>query len=121
MTLRSSGPTIAWAAAGSGRVDKSGEAERESVRLLGLANEHAPAALIHLAEAARIRGDWTTAARYATASEAAASDRRDSAIKAEAADLGIQLRAKAAAPTEVEAPADLQSLARELRARLRQV
>ncbi|MCA1789604.1 MAG: tetratricopeptide repeat protein, partial [Thioalkalivibrio sp.] len=64
--------TVAWAAAGAGKREQFHQAEGEALQLLGLSNEHAPAALLHLAEGARALGDWETAKRYAAAAVTAA-------------------------------------------------
>lgn len=111
--------TVAWAAAGAGKQDAFRDAERETLQLLGLASEHAPATLIHLAEGARALGEWEAAKRYAAASATAAAERNDAAIALEAAELMTALHAKAPAPTEVEPSAEMQALLRELRARVR--
>jgi tetratricopeptide (TPR) repeat protein len=111
--------TVAWAAAGAGKTDAFRNAERETLQLIGLASEHAPATLIHLAEGARALGEWDAAKRYAVASATAAAERRDAAIANEAAELISALDARAPAPGEVEPSAEMQALLRELRARVR--
>jgi tetratricopeptide (TPR) repeat protein len=109
--------TVAWAAAGSGRADAFRDAEHTTLQLLGLASEHAPATLIHLAEGARALGQWEAARRYAAASAAAAAERKDAAIAREAAALITALDAHAPAPPEVEPSAEMEALLREFRAR----
>lgn len=111
--------TIAWAAAGAGRTDVFRNAERAALQLLGLASEHAPATLIHLAEGARALGEWEAAKRYAAASATAAAERKDAAIAREAAEMMALLEAREPAPAEVEPSTEMQALFRELRARIR--
>lgn len=111
--------TAAWAAAGAGKPERFSEAEAETLQLVALAQEFAPATFIHLAEGARALGEWDAARRYAAASAEAAKERRDTAIRREALELIAALDAKVPALPESDAPAAIHSLVRELRARVR--
>jgi tetratricopeptide (TPR) repeat protein len=111
--------TVAWAAAGAGKPDQYKYAERQTLQMLGLTDEHAPATLIHLAEGARALGEWDVAKRYAEASATAAAERKDAAIAREAAELIIALDAEEAAPPEEHASPEMQALLRELSIRVR--
>lgn len=92
--------TIAWAAAGSTRVELHDRAEHEVLQLIGLHDEYASAAYIHLAEGARQLARWERAERYAAAATEAAIRREDVALEEEARDLQVAIGAREPAPRE---------------------
>jgi tetratricopeptide (TPR) repeat protein len=113
--------TTTWAAAGSARVHFHDRAEHEVLQLIGMHEEYASAAYIHLAEGARHLGRWERAERYVTAAGDAARRRKDAALEQEARALQGVIAAREPAPREKEPQsADrTQMLARWLANRLR--
>lgn len=91
---------IAWAAAGSTRVAFHDRAEHEVLQLIGMHDEYACAAYIHLAEGARHLARWERAERYAAAASEAAQRRKDIALEEEARNLLAVIGAREPAPRE---------------------
>lgn len=79
--------TIAWAAAGSSRVEIHDQTEQEVLQLIGLHDEYASAAYIHLSEGARHLARWERAERYAAAACEAARRRQNTTLAEEARTL----------------------------------
>jgi len=92
--------TIAWAAAGSTRVEFHDRTEQEVLQLIGLHDEYASAAYIHLAEGARHLARWDRAEGYAAAAWAAAQRRNEIVLAEEARNLQVVIRAREPAPRE---------------------
>lgn len=79
--------TLAWAAAGCGRLAQFGEAERQALRLVSRHEEFVPTVLEHLAEGAHLSGDLEKARQYATRAAEAAHDRQDATLERDALEL----------------------------------
>lgn len=115
--------TQAWAASVIGDA-RCHAAEERTLRVVGLTEEHSAAALIHLAEGARARGDWDRADRYAVAAAAAARRRANTAAEREAEELrvAVSARDRGATPSEprgLVGRVDVQVLVDDYKRRLR--
>jgi hypothetical protein len=84
--------TLAWAAAGAGRMTRLTEAERATLELVAIFDAHVPAAFLHLAEAFRAAGDMDRAGRYADEAARSAQAKGEIQFVREAAEMRIQLR-----------------------------
>jgi tetratricopeptide (TPR) repeat protein len=113
--------TLARAAAGAGQVARFQEVEVRVLRLAGLHDEFAPAAFIHLAEAARAFRDWSKAERYANAAREAAQRREHALVLTDAVVLLARIALREPSPREepVPEPELVRGLTRRLAARLR--
>jgi hypothetical protein len=101
---------VAWAAAAMGRLERYRRAERY-VRDLAVAYpEYAAAGLIHLAHAARLNGEWSQAAAYASRAGEIAAARNDQALLAEASALRNEIAAGTPG-VRTSAPHDADALA----------
>lgn len=112
--------SLAWAAAGAGSRERFHEAEERTVQLLGAAHlEHAPGALLHLAEGARAVWEWERAGAHARAAADLAVTRQDAALQREAGEL-LELidERRPPEPLEPVAGAAAEVLARRLARRL---
>lgn len=111
--------TLAWAAGGAGRRDRFSAAAQQVLTLIAVHPDFAHAALLHLAEGARLLQEWASAERYASHAAEAARRCQDAPLEREAEDL----RASAAAhqPSLPEAPAgeQIEALVRRIIVRLR--
>lgn len=83
--------SLAWAAAGAGRTTRHEEAERAAVELVGVFDQYAAAAFLHLAEGWRARGEREHAARYAEAARRTGERRHEPQYVREARDLAAAL------------------------------
>jgi tetratricopeptide (TPR) repeat protein len=113
--------TVCWAAGGAGRRDLYHQGERHVLQHIGIHNEYATAALLHVAEGARFISEWEKAAEYATAAVESARQRGEGRLLREAEDLAAEIVVRTPAAREME-PTDDESfsrLARRLAARLR--
>jgi tetratricopeptide (TPR) repeat protein len=90
--------SLAWAAAGAGRLARLAEAERATLELVAIFDAHAPAVFLHLAEAFRAAGDLDRAGRYADEAARTAQAKGEIQFVREAAEMRIQ-------PGEANAPA----------------
>ena len=84
--------TLAWAAAGAGRLTRLVEAERATLELVAIFDDYAPPAFLHLAEAFRAAGDVDRASRLAEEAARAARSKGTVQLVREADELRIQLR-----------------------------
>lgn len=103
--------TLAWAAAGAQRRQQFEKAEHAVAQLLGLNEEFTPAALLHLAEGARLLGLWDQAHRYARQAAESARMRREAALEEESLGLLDKIANQEAGPMEVD-PTDRDRLNR---------
>lgn len=112
--------TLARAAAGAGHIARLPVMKTRVLDLLRVHDEFAPAALIHLAEAARMVRDWSKAEVYATAALEAAQRREQPLIQADATILLNQIRLREAASREkpILEPERVEALTRRFTARL---
>lgn len=84
--------TLAWAAAGAGRLARLAEAERATLELVAIYDDYAPPVFLHLAEAFRAAGDVERADRFAAEAAHAAEARDEAQFVREAAEMRLQLR-----------------------------
>ena len=84
--------SLAWAAAGAGRLTRLAEAECATLELVAIFDAHAPAVFLHLAEAFRAAGDIDRAGRYVDEAARTAQARGEIQFVREAAEMRIQLR-----------------------------
>lgn len=92
--------TLARAAAGAGRRDRFEQVEREILHLIGIHEEFAPAALIHLAEGKRAFGEWDSAGEYAEKTLEAAERRKTVLLERDATELLERIASREPAPEE---------------------
>lgn len=112
--------TLAWAAAGAGRMERFAAAEKAAMELLRANDRHAAAAFLHLAEAVRANADTRRAKRYTAAAFKAANRRQEPHLAKEAAALRGMLGTGAEAPPRDRPPeAGSRALLRDLTARVR--
>lgn len=113
--------TTARAAGGVGRVSRYEAAERAALELIGRREDYAAGSLVHLAEGARLLGDWDRAERYAADALAIARRRHEADIEAVAVQLVAEIASRAAVvpPKVLESDHPLAALCRRLGARLR--
>lgn len=76
--------TLAWAAAGAGRLARLASAERATLELVAIHDDYAAPAFLHLAEAWRAAGNLNGAQRYADEAERAAAARNEQHLIREA-------------------------------------
>lgn len=107
---------LARAAAGLGRREEYGRFEQWAVELAGKYREHAAAAHYHLAEAARLRGDWCGAEQHAARARELAEHRRDRMIARLAGHLHQLVQGRVPVPEPAAPPAS--ELGRVLAVRL---
>lgn len=112
--------SLAWAAAGAGRLQRLAEAERTAVELVGIFPDFAAAVFLHLAEGWRLCGDWERADRYAEAGRVAAEQREEPHLAREAADLRETLRERQAIVSDVPPTSRTRGVLRDLSNRLRE-
>jgi tetratricopeptide (TPR) repeat protein len=112
--------TLGWAAAGMGRRDRYSAAEHEVLTLIAVHADYAHAALIHLAEGARLLGEWEAAGRYAERAAEGARRRHDAPLAREAEALGAALAAREPGLPHMPAGDTIEILARRIIVRLRQ-
>jgi tetratricopeptide (TPR) repeat protein len=110
--------SLAWAAAGAGRVQRLAEAERTTVELVGIFGDYAAGVFLHLAEGWRACGDWDRADRYAEAARLAAERRREPHLAREAANLRETIRRRQGAAGDAPPPPRTRGLLRDLSNRL---
>lgn len=84
--------SLAWAAAGAGRLTRLAEAERATLELVTIFDVHAPAAFLHLAEAFRAAGDIDRAGRYAEEAARIAQAKGETQFVREAVEMRSRLR-----------------------------
>lgn len=82
---------LARAAAACGRREQSRAAEENVLEAAKAYVQYAPASFVHLAHAARSRGDWDVAAQHAARAEQIARKVRDAAIEQDAKLLSAQI------------------------------
>ncbi len=114
--------TLARAAAGARRQDLFRTAEEKVLPLVRLHDEYAPAALIHLAEGARVFGDWERAEEYVRTGLEVARSRKQALQERDSLALLEKIAAREVGPVE-EDPRDIEGvrmLSRRFRARLQQ-
>lgn len=111
--------TLARAAGGAGQVAGHRDAERRTLELAGLYEEHGAAAMVNLAEAARSLADDARADRYVTLALEIAARRRDGGQARLARELRRRIRKDEPVPAEAPAPDKVAALSRRLAARLR--
>ena len=111
--------TVARAAAGAAQVELYREAERRTLELAGMYDEHGAAALVSLAEGARSLGDDVQAKHFSDLAVGIAKRRRDGGQARRARDLSKRIERKEPVPREAPAPEEIGALARRLAARLR--
>ena len=113
--------TLAWAAAGSGRLHRYEEAERQALQLVSLHEEFAAAVMLHLAEGARQIGDWTRAERYAVHAAEAARFKQEVVLEREASELQTVIARREASLPDSDPPdlARIEYFTHRLEARLR--
>jgi tetratricopeptide (TPR) repeat protein len=76
--------SLAWAAAGAGRMKRLAEAEQTAVELVGIFADFSAAVFLHLAEGWRQCSDWERADKYAEAARLAAEQRLEPHLVREA-------------------------------------
>jgi tetratricopeptide (TPR) repeat protein len=112
--------TLAWAAAGAGRLSRFAQAEQHALQLVGIHEDHAPSVFLHLAEGLRAAGEATRAAQYAEAAAEAGARRLDAPLEREARAMCAVLGTGTARPSgEAPAAPRTDSIARDLTARLK--
>lgn len=111
--------TFAFAAAGASQIERYREAERRTLELVGLYEEHAAAALVSLAHGARVVGDDPRAEHFARLAAETAKRRHEGGEVRRARGVLKQIERKEPAPEEAPAPEEIAALARRLAARLR--
>ncbi|MEW5929582.1 MAG: hypothetical protein AB1941_19175 [Gemmatimonadota bacterium] len=111
--------TAARAAGGAAQPALNQEAERRTLELLALYEEHAAAALVSLSHGARALGDDARATRFAHLAVEIAKRRKERGEVQRAREVLMQIERKEPAPEEAPAPEELAALARRLAARLR--
>ncbi|HEX2092312.1 MAG TPA: tetratricopeptide repeat protein [Longimicrobiaceae bacterium] len=113
--------TIARAAGGARQRDCHDEAERKAQELIGLYQEYAPAAWIHLAEGARAFGEWHRAEEYVRMAADIAREQKNTLIERDALQLAQKIAERELAPHEEELPNQerTESLIARFAARLR--
>lgn len=112
--------SLAWAAAGAGRLQRFAEAERTAVELSGIFADFAAAVFLHLAEGWRLCGDWERADRYAEAARVAAEQRQEPHLAREALDLRETLRERKGVVSDAPPTARTRGVLRDLSNRLRE-
>lgn len=85
--------TLAWAAAGAGRLTRVADAARATLELVAIFDDYAPPVFLHLAEAYRVAGDVDRASRFADEAAQAARAKGQAQFVREAADMRAQLLA----------------------------
>jgi tetratricopeptide (TPR) repeat protein len=111
--------SLAWAAAGAGRVQRLAEAERLAVELVGIFTDYAAAVFLHLAEGWRACRDWERADRYAEAAGVAAERRQEPHLAREAADLREMIHQRQGARDDTPPTPRTRGVLRDLCNRLR--
>lgn len=112
--------TLAWAAAGAGRLTRLAEAERATLELVAIFDDYAPPAFLHLTEAFRAAGDLDRADRFAEEAGKIAEATRDTQFIREAAEMRIQFRgADGHSRTDLPPGARTRTVLRDLTARLK--
>jgi tetratricopeptide (TPR) repeat protein len=112
--------SLAWAAAGAGRLTRLTQAECATLELVAIFDAHAPAVFLHLAEAFCLAGDVERAGQYADEAARAAQARGEIQFVREAAEMRIQLRNPSThAPRDVPPGARTLAIRRDLTARLK--
>ena len=111
--------SLAWAAAGAGRVQRIAEAERLAVELVGIFEDYAAGVFLHLAEGWRACSDWERAARYADAACVAAGRRQEPHLAREAADLREAIRQRKGTAGDTTPPPRTRGVLRNISNRLR--
>jgi hypothetical protein len=111
--------TVAAAAGGAAHLTLYQEAERKTLELVGLYEEHAAAALVSLAHGARCLRDDARAERFADLAVEIAKRRDEQGEIQRASAVLRQIERKEPAPEEAPAPNEIAALARRLAARLR--
>ncbi|HEU0053364.1 MAG TPA: hypothetical protein VFQ39_09315 [Longimicrobium sp.] len=113
--------TTARAAAGSGRIERFLRAERAALELVQRREDFAAGSLVHLAEGARLLGDWNRAERYAVSALTIARRRHEYDLEKVAAELvDVIARRLPAAPVKSLPPDHpFAMLSERLAARLR--
>jgi tetratricopeptide (TPR) repeat protein len=111
--------SLAWAAAGAGRLQRLAEAERAAVELAGIFADFAPAVFLHLAEGWRLSSNWERAERYAEAARIAAERRKELHLAREAADLCEAIRQRQGGARDEPPASRTRGVLRDLSARLK--
>lgn len=113
--------TLGWAAAGAGQRDRFQKAKEEVHRRIVTHDEFAPGALYHLAEGARLCGEWEEAERFLKQALEIARPRHEALLEQEALELLDRVVAREAAPRDVSPPNpdSVRMLTRRFSARLR--
>jgi tetratricopeptide (TPR) repeat protein len=111
--------SLAWAAAGAGRLQRLGEAECTAVELVGIFPDFAAAVFLHLAEGWRLCSDWERADRYAEAARVAAEQRHEPHLAREATDLRERLRQRKGVECDLPPTPRARGVLRDLSNRLR--
>lgn len=112
--------TLAWAAAGAGRLTRLAEAERATLELVAIFDHFASPALLHLAEGFRAAGDLDRADRFAEEAARAAQAMGGTQLVREAAEMRIHIRGSSThTPRDIPPAARTQAVLRDLVARLK--
>jgi tetratricopeptide (TPR) repeat protein len=110
--------SLAWAAAGAGRLNRLAEAERTAAELVGIFDEYGPAVFIHLAEGWRACAEWERADRYADAALRAAERRKEAHLAREAANLRETIRQRGRPERDTQPGPRTRAVLRDVSARL---
>lgn len=94
--------TLAWAAAGARKEHRFREAEQKALSLSAVYDEFAGTVLDHLAEGARIIGEWDKAERYAAEALEIARSRFDGGVEQDALRLLDAIAIREPPPPAVE-------------------
>jgi tetratricopeptide (TPR) repeat protein len=111
--------SLAWAAAGAGRIARHLEAERAAVELVGIFDQYLASVFLHLAEGWRLRGDSERADKFAEGAFDAAERREEPHLRREAAELREAIARRGAVAPDAPPEARTRATLRDLSARLK--
>jgi tetratricopeptide (TPR) repeat protein len=110
--------SLAWAAGGAGLRERYQGSAAATLVQMGEHREYAPAIFIHLAQGARLLGEWERALGYAEAASESAVQNEDEVLQREAAGLVEAIKRREASGVEANPDDELDSFSRCLVARL---
>lgn len=111
--------SLAWAAAGAGRLKRFAEAERTAVELAGIFADYSAAVFLHLAEGWRACGDWERAGQYAQAAHRVADRQQEPHLAREAGELRDTIRQRGGGEREAPPGVRTRAVLRDVSSRLR--
>jgi tetratricopeptide (TPR) repeat protein len=110
--------SLAWTTGGAGLRERYRGAETATLTEMAEHREYAPAIFIHLAQGARLLGEWDRALKYAEAARESAIQNEDEVLGREAAGLVEAVNRREPPAAEAKPNDELESFARMLVARL---